>query len=184
MSMFSDINNILRPMPTASDPRTAETDTRQDIIRHEQEQERHKKHGGAHQAEEGLFGDDQAEVSVESLEAFLNMLLREYMPKKTEKKKNVKPAVKAPAAPPSPNAQAAGAYARMAHYQHTDVQVEEAGPEIPVDAPTLNSKEVQRILALQKDVHLLVERNIHALTIQKAETFLQSLENAVREALQ
>lgn len=182
MSMFSDINNILRPMPTASDPRTAETDARQEIIRHDPEQERHKKGGGGNHDAQGLFGDDQADISVESLGAFLNMLLKEYMPRKADEA-ITKPVAKTRNAPPSPNAQAAGAYARMAHYQHTDLPLEEADVEIPADAPGLNSSEVQRILALQKEVHVLVERHIHMLTIQKADTFLESLENAVRDAL-
>ncbi len=186
--MFSDVNKVTEKLPIASDPRAKQTDTREEILRHDPEQERRK---GAHKGfanEQGLFGDDQTEVSVESLEAFLPMLLKNFSAKERFSEKSV---VTENQEISSPSAQAAGAYARTAQYapvQNPEIAQDVEGSEDvsfnpEEEHPTLSNAEVQAIHRLQADVKKLRAKGVKAIYINKAGTFLESLQNAVREAL-
>ena len=69
--MFSDIRNIIPIKAPASDAQAQQSDVRQEILRHDPDQERQKKKKQSKDQVNELFGDDQAEVSVETLDIFL-----------------------------------------------------------------------------------------------------------------
>ncbi len=184
--MFSDMNKVTQKIPTARDQRPQSADTREEIRRHDPEQERKK---GSHKGfakEQGIFGDDQTEVSVQSLETFLPMLLKNYS--------EVKPSIDKVETSEridqtNPNAKAAGAYARMAKYNPANNPAPQKTQEVDAenialdnDNPKLSKTEIQMIHRLQADVVKLKKLNIPAIFINKAGTFLESLENAIQDA--
>lgn len=183
--MFSDVNKVTQKVPTALDPRTKQTDTREELIRHDPEQGRRK---GAHKGfakEQGLFGEDQTEVSVESLEAFLPMLLKNFSAQNETDDKSISVDQKNIS---NPSAKAAGAYARTAQYVPEIPDIEDSqNSEEPVksekDHPTLSNSEIQAIHRLQSDVKKLRAKGVKVILINKAGTFLESLQNAVKDAL-
>ena len=173
-------------MPTARDPRTHDSDTREEIRRHDPEHERKKGEHKSFTEDKQLFGDDQTEVSVQSLEAFLPMLLRNYTAKDVEADHVSVDKIDQT----NPNARAAGAYARMAQYSPVDnlrqkVQETEEAREVKEEAtdPTLSNEEVQAIHRLQADVAKLKAKGVQVILINKAGTFLESLQNGVKDAL-
>lgn len=181
--MFSDMNKITEKIPTATTPRTFQTDTREEIVRHDPEHEQRRRGGRGFKDQNTLFGDDQAEVSVDSLEAFLPLLLKNYAAKSNQ---NTSQRVAAPdIGSAHPNARAAGAYAKMAQYS-TVPELREKVQEVAKDTaetPTLSSAEVQAIHRLQSGVQKLKEKGVRMIKINKAETFLESLQNGVDAAL-
>lgn len=181
--MFSDLNKVSEKLPTARDPRTKQTDTREEIRRHDPDHERKKGQHKGFAKEQGLFGDDQTEVSVLSLETFLPMLLKNFAAKPDDKADNVKIDQ---ADQNNPNARAAGAYARTAQYnppvkEETDNDTPDNSKD--VDHPTLSNEEVKAIHNLQADVAKLKAKGVSVIYINKADTFLASLQNGVQEAL-
>ena len=183
--MFSDLNKVTQKIPTARDQKTQQTDTREEIRRHDPDQERKKGEHKGFAEEQGIFGDDQTEVSVQSLETFLPMLLKNYggkqpSPDKVEASEKIDQT--------NPNARAAGAYARMAKYgpspECPSVEIEtQEGSGQEDSNPKLSKSEIQAIHRLQNDVAKLKAKGVHAIYINKAGTFLESLQNGVAEAL-
>ncbi len=184
--MFSDMDKVTQKIPSPATPRAGKIDTREEIRRHDPDQERKK---GAHKGfakEQGLFGDDQTEVSVASLDAFLPMLLKNYSAQDIEEREVA--FEKEPVDPTSPNAVAAGAYARMSKYspmKNLKEKAQKAKEEHQKsENPTLSKEEVQTIYRLQADVVKLRQKGVETIYINKAGTFLKSLQNAIEDALQ
>lgn len=185
--MFSDMNKVTQKIPTARDPKTQQTDTREEIRRHDPEHERKKGEHKGFAEEQGIFGDDQTEVSVQSLDTFLPMLLKNYGGKDSSQDR-VQASEKIDHT--NPSAKAAGAYAKMAKYApvKSNVPVEEDLKEDQAsqqdENPKLSKSEIQTIHRLQNDVLKLKVRGVTAIYINKAGTFLESLENGIKEALE
>lgn len=189
--MFSDIKNIL-PTTPAPDAKAQQTDTRQEILRHDPEQERQKKNKQSKDDGGGLFGDDLTEVSVDMLEVFLHQVLENYTGQDASEQNaasgqediNIDTAAMEDPANVKPNAKAIGAYARTASYTSHDVP--HPAPTESVSAPHLSSADMQLVYQMQKDIKLLKERGITAISIIQGapdEGFLQTIHNGMKRAL-
>ena len=186
--MFSDVNKVTEKLPIASDKRAYQSDTREEIRRHDPDQEQRKK-GRRFAEEQAMFGDDRTEISLNSLEAFLPMLLKNYAAQPQREAFSVDDARQFDQAIPS--ARAAGAYARMAEYANPVGVLREKVKEstarqdkdIPNDNPTLSKEEVKIIHQLQKDVKTLRTKGIETLSINKSGSILEGLQAAIQDAL-
>lgn len=185
--MFTSLGNILG----TPQPRHAEqSDARQDIQRHDPEYERRKKK--KQQSNEELFSnEDGSTVSVTALQTFLNTFLKELSEKKPKQGFNATSKAeedsekqdKQETAPPKKPISGHAAYAANS-YQH----MAESGQQTSIlgdvnennaDLISLDASEVRTIHALLDDLKLLSEKNINYLRIERANSFLQSLVNAV-----
>ncbi len=203
--MFSGITNIFK-VP----PRQAEnTDTRQEIRRHEPEYEQ-RKQGKRKKTPEELFSQSgSATVSVDALHVFLENFLKSQnavadrdfatasaAPEAAKPEESGDPGFVAglfkppqaeeenPSAVSGAAAHAAQAYQSMArnaedrNREHllADASLED-GPEI-----VLSSSDVRVIHRLLGDLKQLEARDIHFLHIERSESFLDSLVEAVDKA--
>lgn len=174
--MFSELNTIWRAMPRQAET----TDTRQEILRHDPDQRRRKQED-ERDNETDLFGDDRADISIESLEAFLHTLLRDYTAPDRQDSETAGATIDSDV-PRSPNAQAAGAYARTADY-HTP---HHGAVNIPVDesvseeAEALSNEEIQMIHRLLSDIEHLKARGIQSVKLLQAPTFLECVAKGIR----
>lgn len=181
MGMFS-----ITGRPRETDP----SDTRQDIRRHDPEQERKKQ---PRPEKEKLSFDigDSASVSVEALRLFLENFLRSL-----EKDASAKTAAKIPAAPaqpqqtppPTPPAQgraarAASAYRHVGNANRATSILDAAGAgDETAPAISLPASEVRTIHRLLEDLKILAAADVQQITVERGESFLQSLVNAVETA--
>lgn len=188
--MFSTLNNILGTQTRHAE----ETDTRQALQRHDPDNPRGGRKKKQKEDEPGFEDGVAATLSVEALKAFLKTLLESKTPQaqsaniqeptdykiqtEMELDKNPTKHVSAHAA------QAAGAYqSATSHAQKrenvlletTDTAV--SGPEFD-----LSATDIRTIHQLQEDLNTLSNHNIEYIHIERAETFLQSLQNAVKAA--
>ena len=183
--MFTSIGNILGVKPRHAE----QNDTRQDIQRHDPEFERRRKK--KQKAEEELFGqEDGATLSIDALSVFLNKFLKELSDKQPSKGFNAtssgqsenkteqadSPSAERPVSGKA--AQAAGAYQHMAQKQHETSILGEVN-ENNADLISLDAAEIRTIHAILEDLKLLEDKDIEYIHIQRADSFLQSLVNAV-----
>ncbi|NCT41766.1 MAG: hypothetical protein GW778_08930 [Alphaproteobacteria bacterium] len=183
--MFTSIGNILGVKPRHAE----QNDTRQDIQRHDPEFERRRKK--KQKAEEELFGqEDGATLSIDALSVFLNKFLKELSDKQPSKGFNAtssgqsenkteqadSPSAERPVSGKA--AQAAGAYQHMAQRQHETSILGEVN-ENNADLISLDAAEIRTIHAILEDLKLLEDKDIEYIHIQRADSFLQSLVNAV-----
>jgi hypothetical protein len=179
--MFSSFGNIF-----ITKPRQAENaDTRLGIRHHEPDQERRKKEEKSEPV--SVFDtDDSATVTVDALRAFLENFLKSMTAEKKDGGKFVAP--EQPQAPQnSAPAHHDGAAARAAGaYQHVAKKVDRTQtPEVPADAdatPLLGAADIRTIYKLIEDLKPLSERGIEYLTIERSDSFLNSLVAAVEKA--
>lgn len=186
--MLYSIGNIF-----TREPRQAEhTDTRQAIQRHDPDYERPSQQQNEETAEE--FGEDFAHVSVDALSIFLKNFVKEQTSADTQQTAHQQPltsepeadtetftqpdgesnAVSNPAA-----ARAANAYQSMSQaHKQEEVLIETTdaaqGPSLD-----LSAEDVRSISVLIDDLEELKKARIETLKIERAESFLQSLRNAV-----
>lgn len=182
--MFSSVSNIF-----SVKPREAESaDTRLGIRRHDPDQERSKKKS-KDEEEKVFFNDgDEATVSVEALQIFLENFLRSLLQ-----------TAGTPAAPVARTRQApdvvstntnagmrdgAAAYAasayRQASFSARNKSYFDSAP-VQNDAIGLESHEVRTIYSLLSDLNILAQQNVKTLHIERGGTFLQSLVAAVEK---
>lgn len=182
-NMFSGLVNIL-----STRPRYAENaDTRLEIKRHDPEQERRQKEKQEQEEKIGFDTYDNAVVSVESLRVFLQNFLQSVLDKS--------PASTMPsdtAAPVSPNipdapmphphaaeaSHAASVYKTAAKTARPRMVTPEEAPQSIID-----NDEIRMIYKLLNDTAVLRQRGVEFLTIERDDTFLQSLAAAVQKAL-
>ncbi|MFK7839273.1 MAG: hypothetical protein AB8B83_02990 [Bdellovibrionales bacterium] len=181
--MFNTINNIF-----GTKPRQAEqNDTRQDIQRHDPEFERRRRK--KKQNNEDLMPEDGgANVSIDALEIFLNKFLKELSEKSIKSFNATSDSDENKALkennPPKPEhlsgsaAQAAQAYQHSAESQHSHSLLGDI-TESNADLISLEASEIRTIHALLGDLKLLKNKNIEYIHIERAESFLNSLVNAV-----
>jgi len=161
------------------------TDTWQGISREEQT-DAHKRREHEQKEKQDDATSDDTVLSTRALHNFLLMLLLKAG------ETSPAPAVSAPAtarpAAPGPGAQrasqAAGAYQNTARASSPAVSLTDLPPQEPSGPPiSLSAEELRRIHMLLKDVETLAERGIATITLRPAEDFLQSLSDAVKDAL-
>ncbi len=135
--------------------------------------------------------EDSTQVSVEALRTFLLQFLKTRGEPTPEENNLVdpnsiyaglSPEERTPASPTA--ARAVKAYATMAVYSHTEQPPpppSEPQKEEPVDlADLLRSDELRTIHVLIAELEQLSRRGLQVLTIEKADTFLEALVQAVR----
>ena len=184
--MFGTIGQILGLQP----PRHAEeNDTRQNIQRHDPDFERRKKKKQK-SPEELMAGESGATVSVTALEAFLKTFLKELSdkPKKgfnDSSMQNGQENISTTQAPQTDKkhitgkaAHAVGTYQHIAESQNRTSILGDVN-ENNADMISLDSAEVRLIHTLLDDLKLLKDKNIEYIHIERAESFLLSLVNAV-----
>lgn len=188
--MFTALRNIFtRP------PRQAESsDTRQEIRRQDPDQQRRKpKNNDRNEAK--IFGDyDEATVSVKALRLFLKNLLKSaganpQVGSSQKKETPVPPARPSPSpeqrAPEaeSPAARAAGVYEAASRKEHSGgFSIDDTPAAPPAESVPLKSEEMRTIHALLADLQILSEKKVEYLRIERSETFLDSLVQAVEKA--
>lgn len=173
--MFSSFGNIF-----SIKPRQAEAaDTRLNIPHHDHEQQ--GRHGKKGEREAPLPETmDNATVSVEALRLFLMNFLRE-LEHETGEHKNISAqspdsATVTHAAPDTAAARAASAYRASAIKTH-----DTAPPEIH-ERPLYDSPNISAVHKLITDLARLSATGIEELTIERGQTFLDSLIAAVQNA--
>lgn len=175
--MFSHIGNIFAP-----GPRQAEhSDTRQDIRRHDPDQERRRQK--RKKAEDELFQDDHtASVSVTALRAFLENFLKSLKTSETAQpvdQTDITPPPQQGRQPSGQNAYAASAYQHVAEARAPKSSMLEGVDDTTAPAIQLDASEVRTIHTLLEDLKILQERKIEHIRIVRHESFLQSLVEAV-----
>lgn len=175
--MFSALGNII-----LGKPRQAENaDTRLGIRRHDPEQEQKRKNENRDPS--GGFADmqDDTTVSIAALRVFLENFLLSQQPEENAGNESptelVMPSPGQVAPVAARNSQALNAYQAGARTA--------AKPSAPVEAPAqpaapqLESHEIRSIHKLLEDLAGLSERGVEFLRIERSDTFLHSLEEAV-----
>lgn len=178
--MFSGLGQILKPVTR----RAEETDTHLYLQKHDPDQNR-KKRNQENDKDDYFDIEDRASVSVDALYAFISNMLRNSDSNTTlestfREDQPLYPAMPAQGeAPPHSNtktAQAAGAYAHAA---------ETAGstPYTPSEKDRKDKSEGNEFLyELLEEIEKLKSRNIQEIYIEKADTFQESLINAIMRA--
>jgi hypothetical protein len=177
--MFSSLGHIF-----AGQPRKAEnTDTRQDIKKHDPDHEKRRRKDAEHDGRPENQDLDFAVVSVDALSAFLESFLTS-----AEDKESSAPAAAAVRTPhahaPSlspENAQAINAYKTSTH--RAAMTSSAPAPEKTTSALKLQPDEKVLIYKLLENFRILKARNIEVLRIERSDTFLKSLEESVAKAL-
>ena len=182
------------PVKNAPPHHAESADTREEIRRHDPDQQRKK---GEHKKEEEpdpFSNNENAFVTIESLAAFLENFLRNLMQENaatTEKQSPSAPPPLSPAmtAPGQPQTQqnrraqhAASAYQTTARaIDKKEVSFDENIADIPETG--LKAREIRAIHRLLNDLKTLSERNIDSLEIERSDSFLHSLTIAAEKAL-
>lgn len=162
-------------------------DTWQGIRREEQTGSRQRKEHGQKEKPAESFADDTV-LSTLSLHGFLITLLRQAGEGgQTMAEEEPSPVIATPSPPASPAAQrAASAYQTTAHATSPGSSVSLGDSPPPVAAApaiVLSPDELRRIHILLKDVETLAAHGVATITLRPAENFLQSLADAVADAL-
>jgi hypothetical protein len=181
--MFSILGGIFKAPP----PRQTENaDTRQNIQRHDPDAQRRKRSKSKDEdmTESHLTG---ATVSVAALQEFLINFLNAQKKQKPQKNhssqvlNNINTEYTAPKTDQSVyTAKAASAYQTTANSTQKStilIQTTDDGPAGP--SFEINVDETRAIVGLIDDLELLVKADIEFISIERADTFVQSLQNAV-----
>lgn len=186
--MIPIIGNIFAPQNTHGEPRHAENaDTRQEIKRHDPDQERNR-HKRDAQEDDPFQDENSTIISVEALRVFLDNFLKSLNEEDDGMQETPPPS------PPTENTQharaetlrasgkaaiAANAYQSMARRQRNTSLLKDSdmnhAPDIKLEA-----SEMRVIHTLLDDLKMLSEKNIEYLRIEREGSFLQSIVNAVR----
>lgn len=176
--MFTNLNQI-----PGMAPRHAENaDTRQEIKRHDPDQEWRKQEEKENDIQNPFDGEDHAVVTISALRVFLENFLKSLEAQTTSPSVAQNQAeMFVPEAPQKPAADTAASKAARA-YQSTARVTE--GPRFDNQAGAetqsiLGGEDIRTIHVLLKDLADLAGRNVEFLQIEKNESFLQSLVAAV-----
>ena len=180
--MFSIIGQYIRPNKSRE---TDATDTHAYIRKHQRDDQKHKKQN---QSDPDLFStEDQANVSVDALHTFLENFLAEQinnnkepelknfldnmesLTKRTPKKQNP---VKNPAIHAYQHAAETSPDQQNKRVEHKNIS----------EKDIIGNEDMQIIYALIKDLEYLQSYNVETLTIQRADTFLESLRISIQTA--
>lgn len=183
--MFSQLGPLFRTTFRQAES----TDTRQ-AIRHDEEKDERRNQGSDEkkQSAEDMW-EDSTDVSVTSLRAFLINFLK-TMPEaetggtKTDapssEKVEISPAAEHLEPKTTVAARAMKAYQSIA--EKTGGETPSTPPSDPVTAPLVSTPEVRTMHQLIADLDALSKAGLQTLHIERADTFLESLVNAVRLA--
>lgn len=185
--MFSALSAILPLRPKQAE----QSDTRQEILRHDPDYERHRKKKEPDPLE--AFEEGGVVLSVAALEEFLVNFMRgtlEHPPEENEASAVPSPEIST-AAPPPPSeqpaatgaaAQAASAYQNMAGAGNRKQILLETTDKASGPPLELSAGDARAIHGLIEDLKILAAAGIQYLQIERAESFVQSLSDAVNKA--
>lgn len=189
VKMFSQLG----PLFAATFRQAESTDTRQ-AIRHEEEKDGRRKQEFEERPDDRDLWQDSTTVSVEALRAFLMNFLRamDVPEDDTAGTSDATVDMPSPASPPSSQEPGSTAAARASRAYRSMAEKTGAGtvpPPPPAAAASalaladaVTKKEVRTMHKLIADLDVLSRTGIRELRIQKADSFLDSLVQAVKEA--
>ena len=182
--MFSKLGHVLTPRPREAE----HADARLDINRQNPD-EQQKKNKGEKPERDAFFAEDNTTVSVEALQMFLQNFLKSL--ETQEKPGRTMPTMRAPDEapandlPPPSNkaAQAISAYTAQDR-SHSAPSVDSAeNMREAAENMGLKPEEIRTIHALLADLKILSQRGATYITIERSDSFLRSLSDAVYKAL-
>ena len=186
--MFNDVNPIFSPLLRHAQS----SDTRQDIKRHDPEQERRRKKDGQRPLTQG---EESAELSIEALIAFLDNITQkpahDFSHVASDGAGEELQTPDTPPAPPSAGAQNSQAiYARRA-YGHAAETAPRAQTLPRTQQPTQHNPSGPRLsqhdaalaAVMLKNLKTLRQRGVTQITFHKNGDFMQSLQSAIQELL-
>ncbi|MCB9990209.1 MAG: hypothetical protein H6867_02370 [Rhodospirillales bacterium] len=168
---------------------TETLDTRQGIRRQDPDEQRGKRDRKDRDDNEDDLWQDKTSVSVQTLQLFLEQLVRQQDSEDKAADIQLSPAEIPAHSTPDPNqhytpqaAKAAQAYQRTYRATH-----HEAPPPVPpadsIGNITLTPDEIRTIHQLINDLNTLAARRVETLTVEKSSSFLRSLVEAVQAQL-
>jgi len=181
--MYSRLDPIFRALPR----RTESTDTHLGIHREEKQDDRKRKDGHGKDEEDSALWDDSTVVSVRALKVFLSGMLGTSVDANNEKididddpGDGSVAQTRAPSSPQAARAmQAYGGRSRAVEPpQHPNSAMQSAESSLK-----LSAEEERVIHRLVADLDVLAGRGVTDLNIRRNKSFLQSLVDAVAEAL-
>ncbi|MCF8495982.1 MAG: hypothetical protein K9G62_04860 [Alphaproteobacteria bacterium] len=179
--MFSALGNIFPELLR----RVENVDTRLDIRRHDPDQEG-RRGKDDHAPEDSSEPEDRATMSLEALGLFLENFIKTLETKSpsghTDSSSSMPESMAVPRASSSRAARAAQAYQHAAEATAPSGSLE--SPVLEESPPALESEEIRALYSILVDVKLLRERGVDVLTIERSDTFLNSLRSAVDKALE
>lgn len=187
--MIPILGNLFTPQDIKGQNRHAESsDTRQEIQRHDPDQQRRSKN--KRDQEEDEFQDDSiGMIAVEALSLFLRNFLKSLEDNKDEGNSEDKPAPRAQA-PQTSQTDALRTSSRAAMAAHAYRHVAQAGQKTSLlgdnkrEAPAikLDASDVRAIHDVLEDLKTLQDKHIEYVHIERDESFLQSIITAVNAA--
>ncbi len=182
--MFSQLGPLFKTVLR----QTEKSDARLEIKRDEKQDQGKKQEFESSEEEASFLWDDSTGVSVEALKAFLIEFLKTKNGDSDEETDLASEA--AAIQPQSPKIQPVNNIAAKAVKAYASIAAQTAPPALiqTVEAPEnetdlsalLEADEIRTIHVLIHELDLLARRGIENLTIEKADTFLESLVQAVR----
>lgn len=174
--MFSGLGQILKPTVRQAE----ETDTHLYLQKHERDQNR-KKRDEENEKDDYFDTEDRASVSLDALYAFISNMIAESGDEDETTTNSSDGSLHSPApSGESGNTRTAKAASAYAHAAETGKNVTAS---IPPDhhGKTVNTKN-EFLYDLLKEIEILKARNIQEIYIEKADTFQESLINAIMHA--
>lgn len=178
--MFTNLNQI-----PGMAPRHAENaDTRQEIKRHDPDQERRKQEEKENEIQNPLDGEDHAVVTISALRVFLENFLKSLEATGGQSAAPVQNVAPTPQSQAPQNFSGGDMAASKAAQAYKSTARVTEGPQFDNQAGAatqsiLGGEDIRTIHALLGDLATLAARNIEYLQIEKNESFLQSLVAAV-----
>lgn len=174
--MFSGLGQILKPTVRQAE----ETDTHLYLQKHQRDENR-KKRDQQKDKENYFDTEDRASVSLDALHAFIsNMLAENAHNNEAVKTSGNQPLHEQTPARKNNNIQTAKAADAYAHAAETSKSAA-VMPHDNYNANTKNDKD-EFLYNLLKEIEILKARNIEEIYIEKADTFQESLVNAIMNA--
>ena len=164
---------------------TEHADARLEIRRDEKRDGRRKTEFEEH-ADDNSMWEDSTDVSVEGLKVFLNNFVRgmdghekNTAPSGIENAQDISPAPAHLEPTNTTTARAIGAYQSMAQKSGSAAPPVIPAEKTSADVDLMHAQDVRVIYKLIEDLEIISARGVQTLTIQRANTFLESLANAV-----
>jgi hypothetical protein len=177
--MFSGLGQILKPAVRQAE----ETDAHLYLQKHDRDKNR-KKRDQEDDKNDHFDTEDRASVSVDALYAFISNMLDDGHADPVNLPDD-KPLHQSPTGPQTEttsqnpkNAQAASAYAHAAETTNTSAPI----PPQTEHIHKLDNSKNELLYDLLKEIDILKARNIQEIYIEKADTFQESLINAIMHA--
>jgi hypothetical protein len=184
--MFSQLG----PLFKTTFRKAESNDTRQKIPHEERDQNSRKQNEDEKPASTAELWEDNTDVSIEALRAFLINFLKK-LPEAQEigipdplPQKNNNPRPKEPTRPTNTqNAKAVRAYQAQAAYTPSTAEKDKNNEKSTKTRPTIENKEMRDIYQLIDNLEILSNRGVQMLTIEKSGDFLSSLRHSVAKIL-